>query len=1069
MNPFPPRLSPFLALLCFFPNVWNPARAADRGAPPPAISVTYDPAAGRLRYTADSAGHRVIDFSHAGYAGGGEPIPFVPAAVVVEPSPDGRTDRARIQAALDLVAARPRDPATGFRGAVLLKPGRYHIDTHLRLDTSGIVLRGSGHGPEGTVLVAIGTSRRTLIEIGGRGERIEISDTRRTIADACVPVGARTFTLENADGLAVGDRIVVHRPSTATWISLLGMDTFPGWRAEGRLHWQPGSRDVAWDRTITALEGHRITLDAPLTTALERAYGGGTVHRYDFPGRISHVGLENLRCISEAPNDTSTPHPLAAPARNLEEHAWVCVSLDRVENAWVRQLTARHFVSYVVKTGPDSRAITIEDCSAEEPISEIASYRRRVFSIGGQLTLVQRCTSRQGRHDFTTGFAAAGPNVFLHCTAHDALDYSGPVESWASGVLYDNVTLRGNALRLLNRGVDGQGSGWSAANSILWNCDATDIQVQSPPGGANQAYGCKGDVTDDSLIYDPTRMPYRGFVRGMPVQPASLYLAQLAERKNLANSSASLPPAPAPSAENPRPLTAADLDAFLARESAPPAADSTPSLRIENARFTIGGRPALTAFVNYPWYQAQMPPALARTFGPALTRFAPGETGPGLTDRLADVAAAIPPGAAFHQHYGLWYDRRRVNHNFAGSPQSRDARVWAPFMEMPWARSGQGRDWDGLSKYDLARFNPWYFSRLQEFAALAHAHGFVLYNDFYFQHALQETRAHYVDFPWRPTNCIQKTDLPDENPAASAFYDVTHPVRRELHRLYLRHTLDALGALPNVVFGLDREYTGPLAFVEFVLDTIAEWQRERGRKIFLNLEIPKDQLDTLLDAPQRASLIASVGFHHWFYRADGSLYAAVGGINRAPREQSSGIVTPSDLAALRTRITNPVHSGANIVSSPEFQRLVATLRTSTPAMRYRALREYRDAFPHLVILRQTDDFPALSAAIDRAIPSALRAVTRPAALLRHPQDSAWCMAAPGRAYLVYTMAGQPVELDLSAASGTFQLSWLDSATGQLTAAAPVPAGHTLTLTPPASGARPWVAWLSRSPENGRKD
>ena len=86
---------------------------------------------------------------------------------------------------------------------------------------------------------------------------------------------------------------------------------------------------------------------------------------------------------------------------------------------------------------------------------------------------------------------------------------------------------------------------------------------------------------------------------------------------------------------------------------------------------------------------------------------------------------------------------------------------------MPWARSGQGRDWNGLSKYDLTRFNPWFFRRVKDFADRCDAQGRILYHNFYFQHALQETRAHYVDFPWRPVNCLQDTGMPDENPAGS--------------------------------------------------------------------------------------------------------------------------------------------------------------------------------------------------------------------------------------------------------------------------------------------------------------
>ena len=41
------------------------------------------------------------------------------------------------------------------------------------------------------------------------------------------------------------------------------MNLFQGWRPENRLHWQPGSRDIEWDRVVTAVRGDKLTIDAP--------------------------------------------------------------------------------------------------------------------------------------------------------------------------------------------------------------------------------------------------------------------------------------------------------------------------------------------------------------------------------------------------------------------------------------------------------------------------------------------------------------------------------------------------------------------------------------------------------------------------------------------------------------------------------------------------------------------------------------------------------------------------------------------------------------------------------------
>ncbi len=108
----------------------------------------------------------------------------------------------------------------------------------------------------------------------------------------------------------------------------------------------------------------------------------------------------------------------------------------------------------------------------------------------------------------------------------------------------------------------------------------------------------------------------------------------------------------------------------------------------------------------------------------------------------------------FDQNYGLWYDRRRDDHERV---RRRDGDVWGPFYEQPFGRSGQGTAWEGLSKYDLNRPNAWYWSRLKEFAEKGNKDGLLLFHENYFQHNILEAGAHWVDCPWRSTNNINQT------------------------------------------------------------------------------------------------------------------------------------------------------------------------------------------------------------------------------------------------------------------------------------------------------------------------
>jgi hypothetical protein len=534
---------------------------------------------GKLTYVSDEQGNTIHDASYAGYGGGGVAIPVVPVKETIWPVAADST--ALVQAAIDKVSALPLDK-NGFRGAVLLRAGYYKMAMPVMIRASGVVLRGEGMGDTGTVLIGTGTGRPpapqaepgaagapaaaagrgagpgpgaaggpgpggapgpggrgggrgggggggrpTLIQVGGASYVTLREETKQAIADEIVPVGARTFRVASARAFRPGDTVIVRRIGNQAWIDALGMNTdAPGGR------WQPFNID--WDRVVVDVQGNTITVDAPISCAIEQRFGGGEVTKYEEGGRIANVGIENLRGVSEFDPAVRTRNYGNMDRQNYvaeeyysdENHYSNFITFDNMKNGWVRNATALHFVYSMVGTSRGAKWVTVQDCVSREPISQRAGARRFVFALRGQLALVHRCQSDKGRHSFMTGQPTASNNVFLDCKATSPYSSSEPHEQWATGSLYDNIEAPLTARFWKNINI-----GWAGANTVFWNCKG-DFLVQKPPTAQNYTFGHIGvnAVVFNIPLQDTTKE--NGHMESLDrhVTPRSLYLAQLRER-----------------------------------------------------------------------------------------------------------------------------------------------------------------------------------------------------------------------------------------------------------------------------------------------------------------------------------------------------------------------------------------------------------------------------------------------------------------------------------------------------------------------------------------------------------
>ena len=470
---------------------------------------------GRLVYTADAKGNIIPDFSAVGYMNSEAPIPTV--GVVLTVNPVVGDNLTNIQNAINQVAAMPLD-ANGFRGTILFTAGTYNISDTVTITASGIVLRGVGFNGSGTNFIATKTSQHILFDfIGASGTAYNSSNsTRKAITDLYVPIGKKQITVASGHSFAIGDKVFVHRIPNAAWINLLGMNLLST-IDPAATDWTASGYDMDSERKITSINGNVITLDAPIMDVIDPLYSTGELVKFT-DSRINNCGIENVRINSTYTSSTD------------ENHGWEAVSFENIYNSWARNLNVYYFGYSAVHINSHASFITVDSCKMLDAISIIDGGRRYSFNVDGQRSLVQNCTTRNGRHDYVNGSRTCGPNVFYNSTATIQNSDIGPHHRWATGILFDNLTGDGR-MDVQNRLVMGSGHGWAGGQIMFWNCNASRMVIQDPPGDEiNWAIGCIcPDITN---IGDATTEPI-GVIQSQGIRISaipSLFIAQLNDR-----------------------------------------------------------------------------------------------------------------------------------------------------------------------------------------------------------------------------------------------------------------------------------------------------------------------------------------------------------------------------------------------------------------------------------------------------------------------------------------------------------------------------------------------------------
>ncbi|MGN6369396.1 MAG: discoidin domain-containing protein [Phycisphaerae bacterium] len=477
-------------------------------------------AGGKLVYKTTERGDRIMDFSHAGYEGGGVALPHVATRKTVQPLGHGEDDTESIQAAIDEVSKLPVGP-DGFRGAVQLAAGDFTCAGALNIAAAGVVLRGSAGGDGETTIHMTGERHRAILIGPARGRRdadAENGSGATHVTDAYVPEGTRTFSVEDAGGFHVGDRIAIRRPTTKAWIHFMNMDTL---KRDGKPQtWIGGNRTEVQERTITAIDGNRITVAVPLADSYDAKLltpPGTTVSKVAAESAVNHVGIESL-------------HFQCPPLEIAYGQAPYSVVRVGGDDCWVRDVYCQEAMNATVLAG---NRITMENVSVTHTFPNLGASKPSDFSIEGSQILIDRCSVTGDNEYFVwTSSLIPGPNVVLNSTFRGRGSRIQPHQRWSTALLVDNCTVPDGGIDFSNRGVAGSGHGWTMGWAVAWNCIAKTYVIQQPPGTENWAIGCIGERDRTPRYFDNSPVLPEGIFEsyGTPVSTPSLYLAQLQDR-----------------------------------------------------------------------------------------------------------------------------------------------------------------------------------------------------------------------------------------------------------------------------------------------------------------------------------------------------------------------------------------------------------------------------------------------------------------------------------------------------------------------------------------------------------
>ena len=377
--------------------------------------------------------------------------------------------------------------------------------------------------------------------------------------------------------------------------------------------------------------------------------------------------------------------------------------------------------------------------------------------------------------------------------------------------------------------------------------------------------------------------------------------------------------------------------------------------------------------------------------------------------------------------------------------------------------------------YDLDQWDQEWIDRLDTFLDECEKRDIIVQLEFFDRFDLRGDNPHHPEdgiyntgwncHPWNPDRNTSYTSQDSGLPGGS-YTGGNHPlwycvpelshdpaapgaVVLETLKNYVDKVLDITFKYGNVLYQIENETLEPLEFGAYWTNYIKDKAESEGKNVFVTNQARENELNNPRQQEIRRS--SKYDFYDFSQNWEGSDYDAYYNNWLAAKEDIADEKTETDmkpLTAVKLYGGSLGWTGGSIRGITHFW--VSLFAGAASARFHRppsGIGINADAQAHIKSARMLfNEFNVFTSEPNNSL------------LSNRSYNEAWCLAEIGKQYAVYFRDGGSVEIDMSEASGDFEVKWLKIEESEWSATFTISGGGKQTLSAPSTGQK-WVALI----------